>query len=400
MSLKHIAHLIVVICLTTSFIPVVTFAKETPTIRSETAILIDGKTGQVLYEKNSSAEMYPASITKIATALMAVKSNEMDEMVTVSENARAAEGTRVYLKEGETVPLDKLVKGMMINSGNDAAIAIAEHLSGDVKSFSNELNEFLRQEVGVQNTHFVNPNGLFDKEHLTTAKDMAKITQYAMKNEEFRSLFGMKQMTWSGEDWETTLINHHRLLLDYDFVTGGKNGYVSKSGFTLVTTASKGDQELIAVTMKATDDKIAYQDTLNLLNYGFTAFTPVEFEKGTELGVVNQKKYSLSEDITLYQNDDYPIDLTLSNENQLESVGNSNHSILDSELLTTTSLESNVPEEKSEAKPVAQVKDEETESILSSSTILYLGIGIFLFIIICLIFGRSNTSVKRHRTFP
>ncbi|MFP3471573.1 hypothetical protein R0J90_16145, partial [Micrococcus sp. SIMBA_144] len=91
--------------------------------------------------------------------------------------------------------------------------------------------------------------------------------------------------------------------------TGGKNGYVSKSGFTLVTTASKDDQELIAVTMKATDDKIAYQDTLNLLNYGFSDFTPVEFEKGTELGVVNQKKYSLSEDITLYQNDDYPIDL-------------------------------------------------------------------------------------------
>ena len=400
MSLKHILHLIVVICITTSLIPVVTSAKETPTIRSETAILIDGKTGQVLYEKNSSEEMYPASITKIATALMAVKSNKMDEMVTVSENARAAEGTRVYLKEGETVPLDKLVKGMMINSGNDAAIAIAEHLSGDVESFSNELNEFLSEEVGVQNTHFVNPNGLFDKEHLTTAEDMAKITQYAMKNEEFRSLFGMKQMTWNGEDWETTLINHHRLLLDYDFVTGGKNGYVSKSGFTLVTTASKDDQELIAVTMKATDDKIAYQDTLNLLNYGFSDFTPVEFEKGTELGVVNQKKYSLSEDITLYQNDDYPIDLTLSNENQLVSVGNSYRSNLDLELLTTTSIESNDPEQKTEAKPVAQVKDEETESIFSSSTILYLGIGIFLFIIICLIFGRSNTSVKRHRTFP
>ena len=400
MSLKHILHLIVVICITTSLIPVVTSAKETPTIRSETAILIDGKTGQVLYEKNSSEEMYPASITKIATALMAVKSNKMDEMVTVSENARAAEGTRVYLKEGETVPLDKLVKGMMINSGNDAAIAIAEHLSGDVESFSNELNEFLSEEVGVQNTHFVNPNGLFDKEHLTTAEDMAKITQYAMKNEEFRSLFGMKQMTWNGEDWETTLINHHRLLLDYDFVTGGKNGYVSKSGFTLVTTASKGDQELIVVTMKATDDKIAYQDTLNLLNYGFSDFTPVEFEKGTELGVVNQKKYSLSEDITLYQNDDHPIDLTLSNENQLVSVGNSYRSNLDLELLTTTSIESNDPEQKTEAKPVAQVKDEETESIFSSSTILYLGIGIFLFIIICLIFGRSNTSVKRHRTFP
>ncbi|WP_226657530.1 D-alanyl-D-alanine carboxypeptidase family protein [Pseudalkalibacillus hwajinpoensis] len=397
---KHYAQLVVAIFFLIGVIPNAAFAEETPNIQSETAILMDGKTGQVLYEKNSKDEMYPASITKIVTALMAVKSNKMDEMVTVSENAREAEGTRVYLKEGETVPLEKLVKGMLINSGNDAAIAIAEHLSGSVESFSREMNDFLREEVGVQNTHFVNPNGLFDENHLTTAEDMARITQYAMKNGAFRSLFGIKQMEWSGEDWETTLINHHRLILDYDFVTGGKNGYVSESGFTLVTTASKGDQDLIVVTMKATDDRIAYQDTLNLFNYGFTAFSPVQFEKGTELGVVDQQEYSLSDNITLYQIDDHPIDLRISSENNLESVGNSYVSTLDSDHLTTTPLEQKDSEVTSEMTPVAEVKDEDTESVISSSTILYLGIGIFLFIILFLFFGRSNTSVKRHRTFP
>ncbi|MCA0172032.1 D-alanyl-D-alanine carboxypeptidase family protein [Bacillus sp. RAR_GA_16] len=397
---KHYAQLIVAVILLIGFIPNTAFAEDAPNIQSETAILMDGKTGQVLYGKNSKDAMYPASITKIVTALMAVNSNKMDEMVTVSANAREVEGTRVYLKKGEKVPLEKLVKGMLINSGNDAAIAIAEHLSGSVESFSSEMNDFLRKEVGVQNTHFVNPNGLFDENHFTTAEDMAKITQYAMKNEAFRSLFGIKQMEWSGEDWETTLINHHRLILDYDFVTGGKNGYVSESGFTLVTTASKGDQDLIAVTMKAADDRIAYQDTLNLLNYGFTAFSPVHFEEGTELGVVDQQEYSLSDNITLYQTEDHPIDLKLSSENNLESVGNSYVSTLDSDHLTTTSVERKDSEVTNEVAPIAEVKDEETESILSSRTILYLGIGIFLFIIICLIFGRSNTSVKRHRTFP
>lgn len=397
---KHYAQLIVAVILLIGFIPNTAFAEGAPNIQSETAILMDGKTGQVLYGKNSKDAMYPASITKIVTALMAVNSNKMDEMVTVSANAREVEGTRVYLKKGEKVPLEKLVKGMLINSGNDAAIAIAEHLSGSVESFSSEMNDFLRKEVGVQNTHFVNPNGLFDENHFTTAEDMAKITQYAMKNEAFRSLFGIKQMEWSGEDWETTLINHHRLILDYDFVTGGKNGYVSESGFTLVTTASKGDQDLIAVTMKAADDRIAYQDTLNLLNYGFTAFSPVHFEEGTELGVVDQQEYSLSDNITLYQTEDHPIDLKLSSENNLESVGNSYVSTLDSDHLSTTSVERKDSEVTNEVAPIAEVKDEETESILSSRTILYLGIGIFLFIIICLIFGRSNTSVKRHRTFP
>ena len=397
---KHYAQLIVAVFLLIGLIPNTAFAEDTPNIQSETAILMDGKTGQVLYRKNSKDAMYPASITKIVTALMAVKSNKMDEMVTVSANAREVDGTRVYLKEGEQVPLEKLVKGMLINSGNDAAIAIAEHLSGSVESFSSEMNDFLRKEVGVHNTHFVNPNGLFDENHFTTAEDMAKITQYAMKNEDFRSLFGIKQMEWSGEDWETTLINHHRLILDYDYVTGGKNGYVSESGFTLVTTASKGDQDLIAVTMKASDDRIAYQDTLNLFNYGFTAFSPVQFEKGTELGVVDQQEYSLSDNITLYQIEDHPIDLKLSSENNLEIVGNSYVSTLDSDHLMKTPLGEKDSEVTNEMTPIAEVKDEETETVLSSSTILYLGIGIFLFIIICLIFGRSNTSVKRHRTFP
>ncbi|WLR60232.1 D-alanyl-D-alanine carboxypeptidase family protein [Guptibacillus hwajinpoensis] len=402
MILKQYSYLIMVICLTVSLFPSVTQAQEPPNVRSETAILIDGKTGQILFNKNGDDEMYPASITKIVTAFMAVKSGEMDDMVTVSERARQADGTRVYLKEGEIVSLEKLVKGMMVNSGNDAAIAIAEHLSGSVESFSEDMNEFLRQEIGVKNTNFVNPNGLFNENHVTTAEDMARITQYAMKNEQFRSVIGIKKLEWVGEDWETTLINHHRLLLDYDFVTGGKNGYVSESGFTLVTTATKDGQELIAVTMKANDDQIAYQDTLSMLNYGFNAFTPVEFKKGTELGFGNNEEYSLSEDMTLYQVGDDELDLTISDNNILESKGDSYVSILDADFLEVNSLEEDKDATivESETKPAAKVKDEETASLLSSENIFYFGIGVFVVILLSLFFGRSHSSQKRHRTFP
>ncbi|MFK3958771.1 D-alanyl-D-alanine carboxypeptidase family protein [Guptibacillus hwajinpoensis] len=402
MILKHYSYLIMVICLTVNLFPSVTQAQEPPNVRSETAILIDGKTGQILFNKNGDDEMYPASITKIVTAFMAVKSGDMDDMVTVSERARKADGTRVYLKEGETVSLEKLVKGMMVNSGNDAAIAIAEHLSGSVESFSEDMNEFLREEIGVKNTNFVNPNGLFDENHVTTAEDMARITQYAMKNEQFRSMIGIKELEWVGEDWETTLINHHRLLLDYDFVTGGKNGYVSESGFTLVTTASKDGQELIAVTMKANDDQIAYQDTLSMLNYGFNAFTPVEYKKGTELVVENNEEYSLSEDMILYQVGDDELDLTISDNDTLESKGTSYVSILDSDFLQVNSLEEDKDATivESETKPTAKVKDEETESLLSSENIFYFGIGVFVVILLSLFFGRSHSSQKRHRTFP
>ena len=388
-------------CLTAlSLNPLATLAKEPPKIQSEAAILIDGNTGQVLFEKNSDQEMYPASITKIVTAIMAIESGDLDDSVTVSAKARNVDGTRVYLEEGETVLLEKLVKGMLVNSGNDAAIAIAEHVSGSVESFAQDMNEFMKNKVGVENSHFVNPNGLFDESHVTTASDMAKITQYAMKNEKFRSLIGIKELDWTVEDWDTTLVNHHRLLLDYDFVTGGKNGYVSESGFTLVTTAKKDDHDLIVVTMKANDDQISYQDTLSLLNYGFNEFSPVVYKEETELGESDGEKYSLTKDLTLYQKSGAEATLSVTENGTLKSTVGSIQSNLDRDFLSIIPVEEEAPVEVSEAKPAVQVKDDDTESLLSSKTIFFGGVGIFISILVVLFSSRSKSSRKRYRSFP
>ncbi|MFS0879038.1 D-alanyl-D-alanine carboxypeptidase family protein [Metabacillus niabensis] len=266
---------------------------------SEAAILIDAQSGQVLYEKNSQEKLPPASITKIATAIYAIENGNLDDIVTVSENARNAEGTKVYLEAGEQVPLLKLVQGLLINSGNDAGVAIAEHLSGSVDEFVVDFNRYLEEVIGVENTHFTNPHGLYDPDHVTTAENMAKITQYAMKNETFREIFSTKELPWDGETWDTTLINHHVMVRDgsYEGVTGGKNGFVTEAGFTLVTTANQENISLIAVTMKTMYDNQVYEDTTKLFNYGFQHYETDTIEMNSQFVDSEDNQYKTAENI-------------------------------------------------------------------------------------------------------
>ncbi|WP_270179007.1 D-alanyl-D-alanine carboxypeptidase family protein [Alkalihalobacillus sp. CinArs1] len=383
-----------------SVFPQTTLAEE-PNITSETAILIDGKTGQILYEKNSGQVMYPASITKIVTAILAIESGNLNDSVEVSSEARQVDGTRVYLAEGETVPLEKLVKGMMVNSGNDAAVAIAEHLSGSVDAFAEEMNAFVKDELNLQDTNFTNPHGLFNEEHVTTAKDMARITQYAMQNDEYRSIASLKEMEWSGEEWDTTLINHHRLLLDHDYVTGGKNGYVSKSGFTLVTSAEQDERELIAVTMKANSSNTAYQDTLKLLNYGFNAFTPVVYEEGKKIGTIGDTDYMLSKELTLLRNNDEEVELTITDDGVMESSIGSITSLLDSSLLSAKSLnDSSTPVADVETSVNKTSGEESTSNEWLNLAILVIGIGMFMVILLALILSKKSSHRRRSRSFP
>ncbi len=271
-----------------------------PSIVSEAAIVMDSETGSILYGKNASTSMYPASLTKIATAIYAIETGDLESTVTVSEKARNIEGTRVYLEKGEQVKLKKLVQGLLINSGNDAGVAIAEHLSGSVKQFSSDLNDYLENEIGVQQTHFENPHGLFNPSHVTTARDLAKITKYAMKNDIFREIFGTVELEWHGESWDTTLLKHHKLMrqvIPYEGITGGKTGFVSKSGFTLATTAERNDLSLIVITLNSNLQVNSYTDTKSLLDYGFKNFEQSAINKGTTFTADGQP-YETSEKIT------------------------------------------------------------------------------------------------------
>jgi len=265
---------------------------------SQAAVLVDADSGQILYGKNSKEKLPPASITKIATAIFAIEKGNINDLVTVSENARNVEGTRVYLEIGEQVPLKKLIQGLVINSGNDAGVAIAEHLSGSVDQFTKEFNEFLQQEVGVENTHFTNPHGLHEPDHLTTAEDMAKITQYALQNQTFRDIFQTSELKWDGESWDTTIINHHEMVRDkeYEGITGGKNGFVQEAGFTLVTTAERENLSLIAVTLNTMYSQQSYDDTIALLDYGFDHFETDQILKNEKFTDPSDHTFLVKED--------------------------------------------------------------------------------------------------------
>lgn len=254
--------------------PVSAEESDVPEISSGAAILVDADTSTVIYEKFAMKKLFPASLTKIATAIYAIENGDLDSMVTVSENAYGTIGSSVFLEEGEKHTLKQLIIGLLVNSGNDAGVAIAEHLSGDVETFSKDLNEYLESNIGVKNTHFTNPHGLYDANHYTTAEDLAMITQYAMKNKVFREIFGITEMNWDGEKWDTTLYTHHKLLreMPYPGVNGGKTGYIEEAGFTLATTATRGNLNLIVITLDAEVQDIPYQDTVALLDYGFNHF--------------------------------------------------------------------------------------------------------------------------------
>ncbi|KOO42839.1 D-alanyl-D-alanine carboxypeptidase family protein [Priestia koreensis] len=248
---------------------------------SEAAIVMNADNGQILYEQHINESLYPASLTKVATAIYAIEHGRLDDMVTVSSRAANVEGSSVAIVAGEKLPLRTLLEGMLLRSGNDAAVAIAEHMSGGVEQFSEDLNAYLKQTVKLGHTHFVTPNGLFDVNHTTTAYDLAKLTQYAIKNPEFKRIFGLKQMEWQSQALHTTYTHQHRLLTTtpYEGVTGGKPGYLTKSGYTLITTASRNDLNLIVVTLKARNKKRAYKDTVKLLDMSFGDYMWKEIPK-------------------------------------------------------------------------------------------------------------------------
>lgn|GEM_PF-438646 len=251
-----------------------TEAIKPPVLQSEAAILIDARSGMAIFEKNETERLYPASITKIVTAIVALENSDVSDLVTVSKEARREEGTRVYLEEGEQMTMWQLLQGLMVNSGNDAATAIAEHIDGSKEKFAERMTTFVREKAGAMHSQFRNPHGLPDEEHYTTAEDMARIARYAMGNEQFREIVGTKKVAWNGQTWQTTLVNHNKLLATYEGATGIKNGFTQAAGSTLVASAKRDGMELIGVILKAPSTNQIYKEMRSLLDYGFAAFEP------------------------------------------------------------------------------------------------------------------------------
>jgi len=239
-------------------------------ISAKSAVLIDGASGRVLYEHNAYEKLPMASTTKIMTGLLACESGKLDKTVKVSPFASGTEGSSLWLKIGEKQTLENLTYGLMLKSGNDAAVVIAEYLGGSVDAFALLMNKKAR-EIGTVNTSFVNPHGLDADEHYTTAFDLALIAREAMKNDKFREIVSTKtySIPMEGEKWDRALKNHNKLLWQYEGCTGIKTGFTKKSGRCLASCAKKGGQELICVTLNAPDD---WNDHKTLFDYGFENF--------------------------------------------------------------------------------------------------------------------------------
>lgn len=237
--------------------------QSVPSISARHAILIDGRTGEVLFEKDADTKAYPASTTKIITALTVLNLCELYDIdiqteVTVPKEAAGVEGSSIYLKAGEKKTIENLLYGLMLRSGNDAAAALAICLGGNLDHFVEEMNK-IAADLGCTGTSFVNPSGLFDENHYTTARDLARISQKAMENDIFRQIACTKQ-------WEN-YFNKNKTVAQYQGGTGIKIGYTEKSGRTLVASASRGGEELICVVLS---DPNWFNDAYALMDYGFT----------------------------------------------------------------------------------------------------------------------------------
>ena len=228
------------------------------------AILVDVDSGRVLYEHNADARMRIASTTKILTALVAIEAGELDDVVTVSRRAAYTEGSSMYLKEGEKLTLETLLYGLLLCSGNDAAVAIAEHIAGSEAAFAEMMNE-KAAELGMTASSFANPNGLDAEGHYSTARDMARLACAAVENETLVRMASTRTVTVGGR----TMTNHNKLLSSLEGCIGLKTGYTMAAGRTLVTCAERAGQRLAAVTLQDGND---WADHQALYAYGFSAY--------------------------------------------------------------------------------------------------------------------------------
>lgn len=269
------------------------------------SILMDMDSGRIIYENNSHEVRSVASISKIMTAILAIESKKLDKTVKVSDVVLEAYGSGIYIKPGEKLTLQDLVYGLMLRSGNDAALMIAEYVSGSVPKFVKKMNQ-KAQEIGMKQTTFHNPSGLDEDDEVgnfSTAYDMAILTSYAMKNKTYQKIVGTKKYTLKTNKNTYVWYNKNKLLTNYENTTGGKTGFTKKARRTLVSTASKDQLNFVVVTLNDGND---FQDHENLHEYGFTYYKKYRLlKKGTVK--IEDEKYYKNETLYIKNDIDYPL---------------------------------------------------------------------------------------------
>ena len=317
MKIKKLIVTLFTLILFFSFLPVYADSEE-PQITADAAILIDSNTGKILYSKNENEKMYPASTTKIMTAILTIENCNLDDTVTVPYEAIASipSGYSVAaLQPGEKLTVNQLLQVLMVHSANDAANVLAYHVADSIESFATMMNTKV-SELGLENTHFTNPSGKHDENHYTTAYDLSKIMQYCMKNSTFRTLAGLKSCVIPATNkYDERIFSSTNELLTasnyyYKYAIAGKTGYTTEAKNCLVSVANKDDLELISVVLGVglypNNLSGKFIETVNLFNYGYDNYTIRKLREkdaiATQIEVGNGTKETRNLDLLISDN--------------------------------------------------------------------------------------------------
>lgn len=309
---------------------------EKPKINSRYAVVIDRQSKAILYGKNENMKTKMASTTKIMTALIVIENTNLNNIVEVSAKAAGTGGSRLKIKKGDKITVRDLLYGLMLRSGNDAAVALAEYIGGDISGFAKLMNE-KAEELGLSNTHFETPHGLDSEGHYTTPYELAVLTDYALHNKVFAEIVNTKSCTITINDIPRTISNTNELLGNLNGVYGVKTGFTNGAGRCLVTAIKRGNLDVICIVLGADTKKIRTTDSVKLIEYTFSNFENINIEAQIQEEFNNWKSINLNRisiekgiknDINIklgeYNLKEYPIEKGKQNEISIDINGNLN----------------------------------------------------------------------------
>lgn len=281
-----------------------TSSLDVPKLNARAAILYDATYGRILYEKNSKSKRANASTTKMLTAIVAYEEGNLDDMVTVSQKSANTGGSSISLRKGDKLTLNDLIKGLLVHSGNDAAVAIAEHISGSVEEFAKLMNS-KAEEIGARDTHFVTPHGLDASEHYSTAHDLMLIASNLLEIPYLADIVSKTSVELSINNQSRIIGTTNEMLSIYNGADGVKTGFTGDAGRCIVTSATQNNRKLISVVLGCDTKKDRTMDSVKLLNYGYNAFKEMDLKRFVKESVcITIEKsegefYKLTKDINL-----------------------------------------------------------------------------------------------------
>ena len=339
-----------------------------PKKNSRAAIILDRKSKTILYGKNEKEKRKMASTTKIMTAPIVLENSNINDIVEVSKKSAGTGGSRLGLKTGDKITVHDLLYGLMLCSGNDAAVALAEHVGGSIEGFADLMNK-KAQELNLLNTHFVTPHGLDNDDHYTTAYELAILTDYALKNKVFAQIVNTKNYTVTINGNSKNLSNTNELLGTLNGVYGVKTGFTNGANRCLVTACKKNDLDIICIVLGADTKKFRTQDSIKLIEYTFNNYQNINIKKIIDSKFENWKLKNLSK-FTIKKGISNKIELSLSNiENEIIPIRNNEVNAINIEINCNKELEAPIKENKKIGELIVNINNKKVINLDITNTI-------------------------------